>query len=421
MTGTKVVTRVVLGLTLGLAACGGDDGPPEGCDRWVDPGGDARANVQTMFEEAVDGDVLCFTPGTYEFDDGVTISDKADITIRGTGAEREDVLLNFAGMGTGNSGINASSMTNFTIANMRVVDAAANDVFITDSDFVTIRNVSAGWTDLRAPAEHGRYALYPVQSSHVIVEDSEAFGSVDAGIYVGQTDRCIVRNNVAHGNVAGIEIENSTNCEVHNNVARNNSAGILVFELPGLERQGSRTLVHHNEIVDNSEENFAPSDVGIIALVPPGIGLMILAANEVEAHDNTITGNVSTGVAVVSYVVPIALGAPVPDDAEYDFFPESIYLHDNTYSNNGQMPASAILLIPGSQDPPGSTVEDIVWDGMMREGMEAGDVLCIDDGGSYRMAVIDSDPTSTSDPPFAVQSTDRAPVTCTGMTIDPEF
>ncbi|WP_236606407.1 parallel beta-helix domain-containing protein [Sandaracinus amylolyticus] len=416
-----MLTRVVLGLSLGLAACGGDDGPPEGCDRWVEPGGDARANVQTMFEEAVDGDVLCFTPGTYTFDDGVSISDKADITIRGTGEDREDVLLDFFEMGTGNSGINATSMTNFTIENMRVIDAAANDVFITDSTGVTIRNVSAGWTDRRAPEAHGRYALYPVQSTQVIVEDSEAFGSVDAGIYVGQTDRCIVRNNLAHGNVAGIEIENSLDCEVHNNIARDNSAGILVFELPGLERQGRRTLVHHNEITNNSAPNFAPSDVGIIALVPAGIGLMILAANEVEAHDNTITGNVSTGVAIVSYFVPLALGAPMPDDPEYDFYSESIYLHDNTYEDNGQMPTSAFLIILGAQDPPGSTLEDILWDGMMREGQEPGDVLCLDETGTYRMAVIDSDPTSMDDPLFGVQSTDRAPVTCTGMTIDPAF
>lgn len=401
-------------LSLGLVACGGDDGPPEGCDRFVSPGADDRTTVQTMFEEALDGEVLCLTPGTYRFDDGVSIADKTDVTIRGTGAEREDVVLDFSGMGSGNSGLNVSSMTGFVLENLQVLDAAANDVFITDSTDVTIRNVSAGWRDSVPLTERGRYALYPVQSSRVIVEDSEAFGSVDAGIYVGQTDRCIVRRSIAHGNVAGIEIENSTDCEVHENVARDNTAGILVFELPGLDRRGSRTLVHHNMVIENNVPNFDPDTNSIVSKVPAGIGVMILAANETEIRDNVIRGNDSLAVAVVSYEVPIELGVPEPMDEGYDWYPDHIWVHDNTYEDNGQMPDGALLLIPSQQEPAGTTIEDILWDGVLdTDQTMPSDALCIDELGTYRMALISD--------LFATQSTDRAPVTCEGMTITPMF
>lgn len=400
-------------LSLGLAACD-DDGPPEGCDRWVSPGADDRTTVQTMFEEAQDGEVLCFTPGTYRFDDGITIADKTDITIRGTGGRREDVVLDFSAMGTGNSGLNASSMTGFVLENLQVLDAAANDVFITRSTDVTIRNVSAGWRDSVPLTERGRYALYPVQSTRVIVEDSEAFGSVDAGIYVGQTERCIVRNSVAYDNVAGIEIENSTDCEVHGNVARDNTAGILVFELPGLERRGSRTLVHHNEVIENNVPNFDPDPNSIVSKVPAGIGVMILAANDVEIRDNLIRGNFSVAVAVVSYEVPLALEVPAPMDEGFDMYPDRIWVHDNTYEDNGAMPPFPLNLITNQQDPPADTLEDILWDGALGEGQDMpSDALCIDELGTYRMALISDF--------FATQSTDRGPVTCDGMAVDPAF
>src|SRR5690606_24030863 len=111
--------------------------------------------------------------------------------------------------------------------------AAGNGVRIQGSDQVVIRRVSAGWTN-PGDSTHWKYAIYPVSSKNVLVEDSEAHGSADACIYIGQTENCIVRNNRAHGNVAGIEIENPVNCEVHGNTAEGNPGGILVFELPGL-------------------------------------------------------------------------------------------------------------------------------------------------------------------------------------------
>jgi parallel beta-helix repeat protein len=394
-----------------LGACGGG-GAPAGCDRWVSPGTDDRTTVQTMFEEAQDGETLCFTPGTYRFDDGVSIADRTDLTIRGTGDRREDVVLDFFEMGVGNDGLAGTSMTRFTVENLQVIDAAANDLIVRQSTDVTFRNVSAGWVR-RPMSRRGRYALYPVESSRVIIEDSEAFGAIDAGIYVGQTNGCIIRNSLARDNVAGLEVENSTNCEVYGNTTRNNTAGILVFELPGLDQRGSTTLVRNNTVVDNNLENFATADVGIIALVPTGIGIMILAANQVEVRDNEIRGNESVGIAVVSYHVPRELGVPEPGDTGFDYYPDGICLHDNTFEGNGQAPWSPLTLITGQQDPPATTLEDIIWDGALREGMVPTDALRIDAGGSFRQANIDG--------LFATQSTDRAPVTGTCTPIVPTF
>src|SRR5690606_9987860 len=109
----------------------------------------------------------------------------------------------------------------------------------------------------------------------------------DAGIYVGQSRNIIVRNNRVEENVAGIEIENSTGADVYGNVATGNTGGILVFNLPGLPVFGARTRVHDNLLEANNEPNFAPAG-NIVATVPTGTGVFILANDQVEVFGNVL-------------------------------------------------------------------------------------------------------------------------------------
>lgn len=392
-----------------VLACGGARVVPPECDHFVEPGPNDRTSVQTMFESAVDGDTLCFLPGTYRFEDGVSIADLDGITIQGTGADRDDVVLDFFAMGSGNSGLNAQTMTRLRIRNLRVIDAAQNDVFVTQSSDVIISNVSAGWVR-RGMDRAGKYAIYPVLSQRVLIEDSEAFNAADAGIYVGQTQDCVVRSSVAFHNVAGIEIENSTRCEVYDNEAYENAAGILVFELPGIDARGGSTLVRDNVVRDNDFENFARD--GIVRLVPEGIGIMVLAANQVEIRGNTISGNSSSGIVVVSYPTVIALGEDPPTDPDYDMFAEDIWLHANTCTNNGAAPRAPLSIIGPMAMPAVSRLEDIFYDLFVPPGSSG--ELCIDRGCTIRAA----QPMEVSGVPgFPMQSTDPAPFSCEGMAV----
>ena len=96
-------------------------------------------------------------------------------------------------------------------------------------------------------------------------------------------------------NVAGIEIENCTKADVYENVATDNSGGILVFTMPDLPtKDGRECRVFNNKVVANNHDNFAPKG-NIVASVPPGTGVMILANDEVEVFDNTIEKNQTGG------------------------------------------------------------------------------------------------------------------------------
>ncbi|MBN8615715.1 MAG: right-handed parallel beta-helix repeat-containing protein [Deltaproteobacteria bacterium] len=377
---------VVLAPSVALTAssCGG--GMPAGCDRFVGPGGDAYADIQGMFEAAQPGETLCIGPGNYRVSDGLAIRDLDGVTIRGTGATRAEVVIDFRDIDI-SKGVTAMAMTDFTFENMTLLDAPGDNFFIGGSERVTIRDVRSGWEN-RTPA--GRYALYPVESTDVLIERSEAFGSADAGIYVGQTTNCIVRDSTAVRNVAGIEIENSINCEVVDNIAEDNTGGILVFELPGLRVHGSGTLVQGNTVRNNNRENFAEEGT-IVSFVPDGTGIMLLAANDVELRNNTIEDNDSTGILAISFATAELAGLEGGDsDPEFDPWAESTYVHGNTFGNNGTDPAPLFITVTS---PLGiDTLEDVIFDGFVGPMLTPETTFCMQGSGTFRNADFDAEP-----------------------------
>jgi parallel beta-helix repeat protein len=211
--------------------------------------------------------------------------------------------------------------------------------------------------DAGSVTANGAYAVYPVKSSNVLIEDSEVVGASDAGIYVGQCTGAIVRNNVVYGNVAGIEIENTTSAEVYGNEAYDNTSGILVFTLPNLEKKdGMKALVRDNIIRDNNRANFAEQGT-IVSFVPAGTGMLVLASDENEVRDNTISNNISVGILLVSLTTLDVLLQSQPDP-ETDPNPEKTYIHGNTFTGNGTDPQGVL------ETPEVTPLEDVVWDGV---------------------------------------------------------
>lgn len=157
----------------------------------------------------------------------------------------------------------------------------------------------------------------------------------------------MVRNNVAKNNVAGIEIENSSMADVYNNTAVGNSGGILSFDLPGLVKAyGSNVRIFNNQIYANNAENVGAGTVGA---VPPGTGVIVLAASDVEIYNNQITDNETTAIAVTSYFLiddqvadyPANYGATMANGWSPTL--KNVYMHNNTIARNGADPRGALL------------------------------------------------------------------------------
>lgn len=363
-----------------LVACGGSDDPCEGVTGTCIPltSGASYDEIQTALIEVPSGGTVAFGSGKFELDVDLSL-DVDGVTLKGAGMDR--TRLSFAHQTTGAQGLLVTA-NDFTVHDLAFEDTPGDSLKVLGARGVTIRRVRVEWTN--GPAEtNGAYGLYPVQCQDVLIEDSLVIGASDAGVYVGQSENVVVRNNRAEQNVAGIEIENSSHADVFGNVATKNTGGILVFNLPDLPvENGAGTRVFDNEIRENNTENFAP--VGnIVGKVPAGTGIALLAAHDVEVFGNTIADHQAINIGVISYAtteIPI-------EDPTYDQYPTRIHIHDNTLTGTSDNPTGELgaLLISalGELYPNGPyIVPDVAWDGVVdpaRTGPE--DRICIRNNG----------------------------------------
>lgn len=179
--------------------------------------------------------ILTIPAGCFRMDTELTLSNRDNIIIRGAGIDK--TFIDFS-QSAGGEGIAINGGTNITIQDLQVSEAAKNGIKVTGVNGLILRDLAAVWLEVpRVPNSNGQlrgtYALYPVSSKNVLVEGTWSYGSADAGVYVGQSQNVVVRNNVAERNIAGIEIENTFNVDVYDNLAVGNTGGVLVFDLPG--------------------------------------------------------------------------------------------------------------------------------------------------------------------------------------------
>lgn len=285
--------------------------------------------------------VIQFPAGVYDLSGELSVS-VDNVVLRGTGMDTETgTVLRFDNQTIGSQSILATG-DNIVIQDLAVENSPGDAIKITGSNGVTIRGVRIEWTN-GPDTDNGAYGLYPVQTRNVLIEDSEVRGASDAGVYVGQSENIIVRRNYVYENVAGIEIENSKFADVYENETTANTGGILVFDLPGPPIQGGEaTRVFNNNVYDNNTPNFAPEG-NIVGTVPGGTGIMVLANDDIEVFNNTITGNDSAAVVIVSYYIN-DVGV---SKSTYDPVPEKIYIHDNEISGNATAPQDLASLIAG--------------------------------------------------------------------------
>lgn len=309
-------------------------------------------SVQAAIDRAAPGDRIQLMPGVYH--ESVMI-DFDDITLIGVIENGRRPV--FDGKNEMNDAIMVSGH-NFTIQGIEMRNYKANGVVVNQAKNATFRDLVG--------VNCGKYAIYPVQCDGVLIEDSVVSDVWDAGIYAGQCKNVEIRNNTTFRNTIGIEAENSTNVLIHNNTTFNNSMGILVVLLPNLpSKEASDALVINNRVLDNNYPNLAPEGE-IVAMVTPGQGIMVNAADRTEVTGNEISGNGSFGIVVASLLDSAA--AQEAEDArdignrldQIDVEPNSdnTYVHNNTYSGNGEGELASIYTAVGLQEG-----ADILWTG----------------------------------------------------------
>ena len=293
-------------------------------------------SIQAVVDKALPGDRIEIAYGTYH---ERVVVDMNGISLIGVPNEAGELPI-LDGQGKLSEAV-ISSGSDFEVGYLQVQNYQNNGILVEGATNVHMHNILA--------IDTGIYGLYPVQSTNVLIEDSEVTGSSDAGIYAGQSSDVTIRNNKAYGNVLGIEAENTVNTAIYNNESYDNVLGILVVLLPNLTSKVSKdTVVYDNNVYDNNIDNFG--HVGIAASVMSGIGIASIGADDVVIRNNRVTGNKTVGITVMHTNVTVD-----PSRINVPSTPENNWIYDNDIDNNGFDPAPALkgLGLPGA---------DLIWD-----------------------------------------------------------
>jgi len=357
------------------------------------PAGTAESSISGAIASAVAGTTFNFAAGTFSFTNTLTVPGVANLSFKGAGIGQ--TILEFANQAAGSGGISATlGNSNIRFEGFTIQNTLGDGIKVEKGVGVVFSQVQVRWLNAADGGvnypRHGGYGIYPVQSQNVLVDHCDISGARDTGAYIGQSFNIVVSNNNVHDNVAGIEIESSVNADVTGNTATNNSAGILVFALPTLQpppgsgQTNDGTLnvhVFNNQVVSNNTPNFADPS-GTVGQAPAGSGIIVMASDSVEVGpNNTISNNGTLAVALASYLVLDPTFGRIPGDNPTNLnpFPNNVFVHDNTFSNNGGSPQYMNVYAPPGgtninqlgylfyvliNSQAWSSAPDLIWDGI---------------------------------------------------------
>jgi parallel beta-helix repeat protein len=200
------------------------------------------------------------------------------------------------------------------------------------------------------------YGLFPVLSRRGVIASNEVMHTgLDAALYVGQSAEVLISGNRVHENLLGIEVEDSAHCAVLGNDVYANTVGILIDVSPDKVRTTqAHTTVAFNHVHDNNRGNTALPEE-LLAVLPAGIGLLLVGADTTTVSGNIIKRNGFVGLGVVSLCLGLALQGQGCTGLDVEPNADGNQLVGNVVQENGTVPLA------------GSPVDvyraDLLWDG----------------------------------------------------------
>lgn len=246
-----------------------------------------ETEFQNLFQTSQNGDTISLPEGHFVFTKSLILDGRKNIVIKGAGMDK--TVLSFRNQAQGAEGIRIANASNITLQDFTIQDALGDNIKTIYVDTIAFKNIKTEWTFDFDPDLVGAYGLYPVICKNVTIENCIALRASDSGIYVGQSENIVIRNNEVIENVCGINVENCGNVAIYNNKTHHNTSGITVLDIPGLTRYSNDVRIYDNKIYDNNLKNFAPKG-NVAANTYQGSGIMLWAAKNAKVENNDFIG-----------------------------------------------------------------------------------------------------------------------------------
>jgi hypothetical protein len=140
-----------------------------------------------------------------------------------------------------------------------------------------------------------------------------------------------------YGSVIGLEITVSNEVEVKENRIYDNTVGVGLFHpdaagnlpLPVMKNW----VIEQNHIYANNRPNAAPP-TSFQALLPPGVGVLLLGVSDNVIAKNTVENNAFVGIGVLGWCTAFPAGCPPSADPAAN----NNLVSQNTVIGNGVIP-----------------------------------------------------------------------------------
>lgn len=267
---------------------------------------------------------------------------RCNVQLEGSGVSADDVVVEAGDASAGDGGPSAvghrkdvgifvDRADGFVLRNLTVRHAREHDIYILETDGYLLDRFKTFYA--------GGYGVLTFVEDHGVIQNCEAAGNGDSGIYPGAgadtTDHRYtkfyptyrysqtLRNCDSHHNTGGFSGTDSHGTLVTHNNFYDNALGYTtdVFTAaghPGFPQHGN--VIEHNNFYDNNFNPYQPtSDVAPFISAPVGTGLWLAGGNANVLRDNRFFDNWRRGVmlfavpdATVCGPPPVGSTTPVP-------------------------------------------------------------------------------------------------------------
>ena len=291
----------------------------------------AGQSIQAAIDAASTGATVCVGAGTYQEN---LLINKDGITLKGEGPEKTVLeppaqprpfcpVLEIPPIGGENFGLNGICVADLDPQGK--VLRTVNDVRVTGftvRDFSGVGILFGGTNGARADhnvaASNKVYGITAFLSTHGRFEYNTSYGSLDAGIYVGNSPDSDfkVRYNTAFADTWGILVRDASEGSVTDNLVHDSCSGLVFLNT------GTSTGVHDwrvsNNIVTHNDK-FCPADELPFSIT--GVGILIGGGDHIVLRSNRVLANRPGGEPSVINGVPLAGGIVVISTANISLFP----------------------------------------------------------------------------------------------------
>jgi Right handed beta helix region len=246
---------------------------------------------------------------------------RCNMQIEGSGPSPDNVVIDAGRVASGNGapidavkdvGIRADRADGFVLRNMTVRHAAEHDIYILESDGYLFNRFKTFYA--------GEYGVLTFVEDHGLMENCEAAGNGDSGLYPGAGAEGGVQRPAgepfhytqeirfcdSHHNAGGYSGTDGNSTWVHDNNWYDNALGFTtdVFTAPGHPGfPQDSDLIENNNFYDNNFNPYeAGSDVVPTIPVPVGTGLWIAGGNDNIIRNNHFFNNWRRGAML--FAVP---------------------------------------------------------------------------------------------------------------------